>query len=157
MTKTALISISLMPALKVGAVMALCLGFAVFASAQNKSEKKKVEAKVEAFAEAASAANIEAMDAILHSDFRVILNQFMGSPDVTIMTKDAYLAGMKAGKIGGTPHEMKVGKVKILGHTAIAQATMTSEAMTMNIHFSFVQNPDGDWKLIGDLPFVEMN
>ena len=157
MIKNFIFSLDLASVTKTGLVLILVIGFATTTFGQKKAEKQKIEQLVHAFSEAASEADVTTMDKLLHPEFRVVINQFMGSPEVTIMNKTAYLEGMKVGKIGGKPHTLKVESVEVNGHTAVAKAQMSSEAMTMNIHFSVVQNPEGEWSLIEDFPFVVPN
>ncbi|MEO7992560.1 MAG: hypothetical protein ABI663_23615, partial [Chryseolinea sp.] len=48
------------------------------------------------------------LDKILHKDFRVTNNGFMGTSGVTLIDKQKYLSNIREGIFGGLPRIMKV-------------------------------------------------
>ena len=52
------------------------------------------------------------LDKVLHNNFRVTNNGFMGIPGVTIIDKQKYLSNIREGIFGGLPRKMTIESVE---------------------------------------------
>lgn len=114
-----------------------------------------VEKCIHTFATAADNQNVDGLDAILHADYRTILNKAFGSDEVTLLNKEAYIGMAKAGKIGGKPRSVKILSLDIQREVARATVVLQSEESRFTSFFSMVKNPEGNWMMIADLPQVD--
>lgn len=53
------------------------------------------------------------LDKVLHKDFRVISNKFMGTSGVTIIDKQKYLSNIRDGVFGGLPRKMTIESIDV--------------------------------------------
>ena len=119
------------------------------------STEQQIRLVITAFVKAGDHRDTNLLECVLHDDFRVVSNQFMGTPGVTIIDKKQYIANVKDGVFGGIPRKMKIEKIEELG--TIANVLLRLES-TENYFVSFnslVLDRDDQWKLIHNLAFVE--
>lgn len=68
----------------------------------------KIEQAITNFVKGGDNSDAMLLDKILHNDFRVTNNGFMGSSGVTIIDKEKYLANIRSGVFGGLPRVMNI-------------------------------------------------
>ena len=123
-------------------------------SNKDKVMENQIKQTIITFTEAAEARNIEQLQTVLHPEFRVVLNRFKGGNNTAILSREAYLGMISAGKIGGDHYEIKIKDVNVHDHTGAARVEWKNEKSIFKLHFLFVQNEANQWQIISDMPIV---
>lgn len=95
------------------------------------------------------------LDKVLHPEFRVSSNRFMGKPGVSIIDKATYLSNIKAGIFGGIPRTMRIESLDVNGTIAMVKLRLESAENDFVSYNSLVLDSDGSWKLIHNSAVVE--
>ena len=66
------------------------------------STNPELKAVVAQYIQAGDDQNVNQLSQVLHPEFRVTINQFMGGDGATVMSKDGYIGMVRDKKIGGT-------------------------------------------------------
>lgn len=143
----------------------VCALFTLSACGQAKSEamksassvsadQKAVEMATKQFLEGADKSDVAALDAVMHTQYRVVLNRVFGDA-VTIMDKAAYLKMIADKKIGGVPRQSNILSVVVVENIAAVEVTTTSAKSDLHIFLHFIKEPDGQWRLVSDTPFAK--
>lgn len=72
------------------------------------TNKEKINKTINDFVKGGDNSDVELLDKVLHRDFRVTNNGFMGTSGITIIDKQKYLTNIKNGTFGGLPRKMTV-------------------------------------------------
>jgi len=123
--------------------------------AEKDTNTTAVVKAVEQFAKSADQRDVKQMDAIMHSNFRAIVNRLFGSEEVSIMDKALYLDLMKQGKIGGDERNVTIESIHFEGKNALVKATFEGKELMFYTFIQLVQETTGDWKVISDMPNIE--
>jgi hypothetical protein len=107
------------------------------------------------FVEGGDTRNTALLDQVLHKDFRVSSNNFMGNPGVAIINKAQYLSNIKAGIFGGLPRKMSIESVDQHGNIAMVKIRLESSENYFVSYNLLVLDTDGLWKIIDNLAIVE--
>ena len=97
----------------------------------------------------------ELLDKILHNEFRVTNNGFMGTAGVTIIDKKTYLENIKNGIFGGLPRKMTIESIEDSETIAMVKLRLESSENYFVSYNSLVLDIDNEWKLINNLAVVE--
>lgn len=95
------------------------------------------------------------LDKVLHNDFRVTNNGFMGTSGVTIIDKQKYLSNIKDGIFGGLPRIVKIESIDDSETIAMVKLRLESSENYFVSYNSLVLDTDNEWKLINNLAVVE--
>ena len=95
------------------------------------------------------------LDKVLHADFRVMNNGFMGTKGVTIIDREKYLSNIKAGIFGGLPRTMTIETIDESDTIAMIKLRLESAENYFVSYNSLVLDADHAWKLINNLAVVE--
>lgn len=95
------------------------------------------------------------LDKVLHNDFRVTNNGFLGTSGVTIIDKKKYLSNIKEGVFGGLPRIMKIESIDECETIAMVKLRLESSENYFVSYNSLVLDIDNEWKLINNLAVVE--
>jgi len=57
--------------------------------------------------------DVKLLDHVLHKDFRVTKNGFMGKPGVAVIDKQQYLKNIETGVFGGLPREVAIDSIDV--------------------------------------------
>lgn len=95
------------------------------------------------------------LDKVLHKDFRVTSNNFMGTSGVTIIDKEKYLSNIRAGIFGGLPRIMTIENIDENGTIASVKLRIESSENHFVSYNSLVLDTDNEWKIIHNLAVVE--
>ncbi|NJO02609.1 MAG: nuclear transport factor 2 family protein [Bacteroidia bacterium] len=117
--------------------------------------KQKLEKAITDFAKGGDNRDTELLDNVLHNEFRVTNNGFMGIAGVTIIDKKAYLANIKDGIFGGLPRKVTIESVEDSETIAMVKLRLESSENYFVSYNSFVLDIDNKWKLINNLAIVE--
>jgi ketosteroid isomerase-like protein len=127
---------------------------AVKATFSVSTDQKAVEAATKQFLEGADKSDVAALDAVMHEQYRVVLNRVFGNA-VTTMDKTAYLKMITDKKIGGVPRQSTILSVVVVENIAAVEVTTTSAKSDLHIFMHFIKEPDGQWRLVSDTPFAK--
>lgn len=115
-------------------------------------ETKAVKETITQFAKAADANNSEELATYLDENYQIAMNQLFGSPDLSIVDRAVYLSKIESKEWGGEKRTIKFIRVDVNGKNASAKVEMKGAKMTMVSYLILVQNKNGKWKLVYDVP-----
>jgi hypothetical protein len=115
----------------------------------------KVEQAITNFVKGGDNSDTVLLDKILHKDFRVTSNGFMGTPGVTLIDKQKYLSNIKDGVFGGLARKMMIESIDESGTIAMVKLRLESLENYFVSYNSLVLDTDNEWKLINNLALVE--
>ena len=98
--------------------------------------------------------DIELLDKVLHNDFRITNNGFMGISGITIIDKQSYLSFIKTGVFGGLLRTMQIEEIKINETIAMVELRIESAENNFFSYNSMVLDTDKQWKIINNLAIV---
>ncbi|MDB5014510.1 MAG: hypothetical protein JWQ25_2712 [Daejeonella sp.] len=98
--------------------------------------------------------DVKLLSEVLHDDFRVVNNGFMGAPGVTIIDKEKYLSNIKEGVFGGLPREMEIESIDESETIAMVKLRLESAENSFVSYNSLVLDTDNEWKIINNLAVV---
>ena len=119
------------------------------------SEKDKIKQSIIDFVKGGDNSNIELLDKVLHKDFRVTNNGFMGTSGVTVIDKEEYLDKIKNGIFGGLPRKMVIEEIDQSGIIASVKLRIESSENNFLSYNSLVLDVDNEWKIINNLAIVK--
>ena len=119
------------------------------------NNKEKIEQAITDFVKGGDNSDTLLLDKVLHADFRVTNNGFMGTPGITIIDKEKYLANIKAGVFGGLPRKMTIESLDSSETIAMVKLRLESAENHFVSYNSLVLDLDKEWKLINNLAVVE--
>jgi len=99
--------------------------------------------------------DVELLDNVLHKEFRVTNNGFMGTSGITIIDKNDYLKKIKSGVFGGLPRKMKIEEIDQSGIIASVKLRIESSENDFISYNSLVLDTDNEWKIINNLAVVK--
>ena len=119
------------------------------------TETEKIKKTITNFVKGGDESNLELLNKVLHKDFRVTNNGFMGTIGVTIIDKQNYLSNIKEGIFGGLPRIMTIENID--ENQTIASVKLRIESSENNFvsYNSLVVDTDNEWKIINNLAIVE--
>lgn len=120
------------------------------------SEKDKIIQSVNTYIEAGDSRNAPQLDAVLHSNFRAVFNQLLGSNEVKIVSKELYLQLIADGKLGGDTRKLEILSVDIVENNATVKVKLIGKTLTFQSFYQLIK-VDGNWQLIQDLPYATKN
>jgi ketosteroid isomerase-like protein len=139
-----------------GLLLVLMMTFAGVAAtyAQGKAESKKIQAAITQWAQAADLQNAEAAGAFLDDNYLIVMNRLFGSAEVATMDKTTYLQMLREKKFGGDPRILKFKRITVTGSIASVQLEMTGSKLQFRSFIQLIQDPQGNWKLVSDVPYI---
>ena len=118
------------------------------------SENDKIKQAITDFVKGGDNSDIKLLDKVLHKDFRVTNNGFMGTSGVTIIDKNDYLNKIKSGVFGGRPRQMKIKEIDQSGTIASVKIRIESTENDFVSYNSLVLDTNNEWKIINNLAVV---
>mgnify|MGYP006334417033 FL=1 len=118
------------------------------------SENDKIKQAITDFVKGGDNSDIKLLDKVLHKDFRVTNNGFMGTSGVTIIDKNDYLNKIKSGVFGGRPRQMKIEEIDQSGTIASVKIRIESTENDFVSYNSLVLDTNNEWKIINNLAVV---
>ncbi len=115
---------------------------------------EKIEQAITNFVKGGDSSDTVMLDMVLHNDFRVTNNGFMGTPGVTIIDKQKYLSNIRDGIFGGLPRKMTIESIDESATIAMVKLRLESSANYFVSYNSLVLDIDNEWKLINNLAVV---
>lgn len=115
----------------------------------------QIEQAITHFVKGGDNSDIILLDTVLHDDFRVANNGFMGTSGITIIDKQKYLSNIKSGIFGGLPRKMTIESIDHSETVATVKLRLESTENYFVSYNSLVLDVDNEWKLIHNLAVVE--
>jgi hypothetical protein len=116
---------------------------------------EKVKQAITNFVKGGDNSDTDMLDKVLHNDFRVTNNGFMGTSGVTIIDKQKYLSNIREGIFGGLPRKMTIENIEDSQTIAMVKLRLESSENYFVSYNSLVLDIDNEWKLINNLAVVE--
>src|SRR6187431_1328767 len=116
---------------------------------------EKINQTITHFVKGGDTSDIQLLNKVLHDDFRVTNNGFMGTPGTTIIDKQKYLSNIKEGVFGGLPRKMIIESIDESNSIAMVKLRLESTENYFVSYNSLVLDTDDEWKLINNLAVVE--
>lgn len=120
----------------------------------QQDDYQAIEKVIYAFSKAGDQQDAKRMESLLHSEYRVVMNQLFGSSSVAVLPRAAYLSKIKAKEFGGDSREVSIEHLDVNGNNAVARVRQKGSKLTMVSHLQLVKNADGNWQLVADIPTV---
>jgi hypothetical protein len=118
-------------------------------------ENDRIKQVIIDFVKGGDNSDVELLDNVLHKEFRVTNNGFMGASGITIIDKNDYLNKIKSGVFGGLPRKMKIEKIDQSGIIASVKLRIESSENDFISYNSLVLDTDNKWKIINNLAVVK--
>lgn len=117
--------------------------------------KNKIEQAIINFVKGGDNSDTTVLDNVLHKDFRVTNNGFMGTKGVTIIDKETYLSNIKKGIFGGLPRELTIISIDTSETIASVKLQLESAENSFISYNSLVLDTDNEWRIINNLAVVQ--
>ena len=118
------------------------------------SEKEKIKQVILNFVKGGDTSDIDLLDKVLHKNFRVTNNGFMGVPGVKIIDKKEYLKNIESGIFGGLPRKMEIENIDVCGTIASVKLRIESSENYFISYNSLILDVDNTWRIINNLAVV---
>lgn len=119
------------------------------------TQREKINQAITHFVKGGDTSDVQLLDKVLHNDFRVTNNGFMGIPGITIIDKQKYLSNIKEGIFGGLPRKMIIESIDESDSIAMVKLRLESAENYFVSYNSLLLDTDEEWKLINNLAVVE--
>lgn len=114
----------------------------------------KIKQAITNFVKGGDNSDTKLLDKVLHKDFRVTNNGFMGTSGVTVIDKEKYLANIRDGIFGGLPRIMIIENIDVSETIASVKLRLESSENDFISYNSLVFDTDNEWKIISNLAVV---
>lgn len=118
------------------------------------NDTEKIIQAITDFVKGGDFSDVQLLDKVLHKEFRVTNNGFMGTSGVTIIDKKEYLNNIKKGIFGGIPRKMNIEQVDQYGKIASVKLRIESPENDFLSYNALVLDTDNQWKIINNLAVV---
>ena len=115
---------------------------------------EKIKQAITDFVKGGDNSDTKLLDKVLHKDFRVTNNGFMGTSGVTIIDKEKYLVNIRNGIFGGLPRVMIIENIDVSETIATVKLRLESSENHFVSYNSLVLDTDDEWKIISNLAVV---
>jgi hypothetical protein len=116
---------------------------------------EKIQEAITHFVKGGDTSDTQVLDKVLHKDFRVTNNGFMGTQGVTVIDKQKYLSNIRDGIFGGLPRKMTIESIDNTETIAMVKLRLESSENYFVSYNSLVLDSDNEWKLVNNLAVVE--
>ncbi|PIB38432.1 nuclear transport factor 2 family protein [Maribacter sp. 4G9] len=123
-------------------------------TAQN-DDKSQIQEVLTKFCKAGDENDTKELATCLDDNYRIVMNRLFGSTEVSIMDKAVYLDKIKAKEFGGDSRTLTIENIILNGTTASAKVVLKGTKSSFISLITLVQDAQGYWKLIGDMPIVQ--
>jgi len=117
--------------------------------------EEKIKQAITDFVRGGDNSDVTLLDKVLHPDFRVTNNGFMGKAGIFIIDKQTYLSNIEKGIFGGLPRKMIIEHMDFDGTIATVKLRLESLENHFLSYNSMVLDTDNEWKIINNLAVVK--
>jgi len=125
-----------------------------YANSIKMNDTEQIKQAIIDFVKGGDNSDVQLLNEVLHKDFRVTNNGFMGTSGVTIISKNEYLDNIKSGVFGGLPRKMEIEQLDQSGKIASIKLRIESSENDFLSYNSLVLDTDNKWKIINNLAVV---
>lgn len=118
------------------------------------NQAERVIQAITGFVKGGDTSDSALLDQVLHKDFRVTNDGFMGKAGITVINKAQYLANIRSGIFGGLPRKMEIESVDQDGTIAMVKLRLESAENHFVSFNSLVLDTDNEWRIINNLAVV---
>lgn len=118
------------------------------------NETAKINQAIIDFVKGGDTRDIALLEKVLHRDFRVTNNGFMGTEGITIIDRQKYLSNISEGIFGGLPRIVSIEHTDANGTIASVKLRLESSENHFVSYNALVLDTDGEWKIINNLAIV---
>lgn len=118
-------------------------------------DHQKIITAISSFINGGDTSDIKMLKDVLHKDFRVSSNNFMGSPGVMLISREQYLSNIQTGVFGGVPRKISIESIDQNDSIAMVKLRLESSENHFVSYNLLVLDTDGCWKVIDNLAVVE--
>lgn len=129
--------------------------FTVLSCSAQNPEIEKIETTIIEFSKAGDKNDSKKLEAYLDDNYRIVMNRLFGAESVSVMDKTTYLEKIKSKEYGGDKRELNIENVVINGTTASSKVTFKNSKTTFISIIVLIQNTEGAWKIVSDVPIVK--
>lgn len=115
----------------------------------------KIEQAITDFVRGGDNRDVALLEKVLHKDFRVTNNGFMGTPGITIIDKEKNIQNIRDGVFGGLPRQMLIEQIDASATIAFVKLRLESSENHFVSYNSLALDSDNEWRLINNLAVVE--
>ncbi len=119
------------------------------------SQKENIRQAITNFVKGGDTSDVSLLEQVLHPDFRVTNNGFMGKPGITVIDRQTYLSNINAGIFGGLPRTMLIESIDENGKIAMVKLRLESAENYFVSYNAMVLDTDDTWKLIHNMAVVD--
>lgn len=124
------------------------------AKASAQSDRELIEDAIKRFMRGGDESDAPALQAVLHEQFRVVVNQgVLGGENLRTVDKATYLNMISAKKWGGVPRTVNIVSISIANTIAAAEVKTSSVRSDITSFLHLVKEKDGQWLVVSDTPF----
>lgn len=116
--------------------------------------KQNIKQAITDFVRGGDKSDVELLNEVLHSDFRVCNNGFMGTPGLTVISKQQYLENIRNGVFGGVTRKMLIENIDQNGSIALVKLRLESEHNNFVSYNSLILDTDDQWRIVNNLAVV---
>lgn len=124
------------------------------ASMLTRAQMAEVSQTVKQFIEAGDDRNVQALEALLHDEYRVVMNRLFGLKEVMVMDKATYVGKIESGEFGGDERVSTIEAVQLNGEHATVRVKTSGKELTMRSDLVLVRNAAGSWQVVTDVPTI---
>lgn len=114
----------------------------------------KIKQAITDFVKGGDNSDTKLLGKVLHKDFRVTSNAFMGTSGVTVIDKEKYLGNIRDGIFGGLPRTMIIEDIDVSETIASVKLRLESSENQFVSYNSLILDTDNEWKIISNLAVV---
>ena len=103
---------------------------------------------------AVDAGQADAAAAFLDPDFRVQLHNYPKPGETTLLSREQYLAMMRAGKVGGNPRKVHFLITDIEQQAALVKVKLDGGKTIFTNYYTLLLKA-GNWTIVSDVPQIE--
>lgn len=118
------------------------------------SDRDMIEDAIQRFMRGGDESDVAALQAVLHEQFRVVVNQgVLGGDALRTVDKTTYLGMISGKKWGGVPRTVNILSISIAGTVAAVEVKTSSVRSDITSFLHLVKEKDGQWLIVSDTPF----
>ncbi|WP_248724156.1 nuclear transport factor 2 family protein [Seonamhaeicola sp. ML3] len=136
-------------------IVLTCFIFSALCCSSQNSELENIKEVITAFAKAGDKNDSQELAMYLDDNYRIVMNRLFGSESVVIMDKSTYLKKIESKEFGGDKRQLNFENITINGSSASVKVTFKGEKMTFVAILCLIQNKEGKWKLVSDIPVIK--
>lgn len=121
----------------------------------SSDDLTKISVLIHEFAKAADTQDAQRMSLVMHPQYRSIVNQAFGSPEIQSMDKSAYLDLMEKGVIGGDERAVTILSIDVEDKNGVVKVRLEGNELIFTTFIQVVKTADGNWQVMSDMPMIE--